>query len=121
MAKEQRLIDVNAMVEKLEYEIETQCKPVADSDSVVEAFIKRVLPKLLRDVIKYIKQQPTVEAVEVVHGWWIEHKWAEEENGLLISNFECSTCHEWERKKSDYCPNCGADMRGEKQWQMKSG
>lgn len=46
-------------------------------------------------------------------GEWIEHKWAEEENGLLISNFECSACHEWERKTSDFCPNCGADMRGE--------
>jgi hypothetical protein len=51
------------------------------------------------------------ELVELKRGRWIEHEWAEEENGLLISNFECSMCHIWERKKSDFCPNCGADMR----------
>lgn len=43
-------------------------------------------------------------------GEWIEHKWAEEVNGLLISNYECSKCHGWERRVSDYCPNCGARM-----------
>ena len=50
---------------------------------------------------------------ELVHGRWIEHEWAEEENGLLVSNFECSACHNWERKESDYCPNCGAKMDGD--------
>ena len=55
---------------------------------------------------------PTADVVEVVHGEWIEHEWAEEENGLIISNFECSACHNWKRKRSDYCPNCGAKMDG---------
>lgn len=41
---------------------------------------------------------------------WIEHKWAEEDNGLLISNYECSNCHTWKREKSDYCPDCGCKM-----------
>lgn len=44
------------------------------------------------------------------HGHWIEHEWAEEVEGLLISNYECSECHGWERKTSNYCPNCGAKM-----------
>ena len=44
-------------------------------------------------------------------GKWIEHEWAEEVEGLLISNYECSECHSWERSESNYCPNCGADMR----------
>jgi hypothetical protein len=60
--------------------------------------------------IDAIKFMLTADVVEVVHGEWIEHEWAEEENGLLISNFECSACHNWERKRSDYCPNCGAEM-----------
>ena len=46
------------------------------------------------------------------HGEWIEHKWAEEVEGLLISNYECSECHSWERRASDFCPNCGARMKG---------
>lgn len=45
-------------------------------------------------------------------GEWIEHKWAEEVEGLLISNYECSECHSWERNARDYCPSCGAKMRG---------
>jgi rubrerythrin len=56
--------------------------------------------------------QHAADVVEVRHGEWIEHKRAEESEGLLISNFECSLCHGWERKESDYCPNCGAKMDG---------
>ena len=26
----------------------------------------------------------------------------------------CSVCRKHERKRSDFCPNCGADMRGRK-------
>lgn len=43
---------------------------------------------------------------------WIEYKHAEEYNWALISNYECSNCHEWKREISDYCPNCGCKMTG---------
>lgn len=43
-------------------------------------------------------------------GHWIEHKWAEEVDDHLISNFECSCCHTWKRDESNYCPDCGARM-----------
>ena len=46
-------------------------------------------------------------------GHWIEHKWAEEVDGCLISNFECSCCHTWKRDESSYCPDCGAKMESE--------
>lgn len=59
-----------------------------------------------------IKRMPSVES-ERKPGKWIEHRWAEEENGLLIPNWECSLCGMWERKTSDYCPNCGAKMEAE--------
>lgn len=52
---------------------------------------------------KYVEDRP--------HGEWIEHKRAEEVEGLLVSNYECSSCHAWKREDSDFCPNCGADMR----------
>lgn len=47
------------------------------------------------------------------HGEWVEHTWAEEFDGLLISNYECSYCHSWKREETDFCPNCGADMMEE--------
>ena len=55
--------------------------------------------------IKRIDEQPTIEAVPVVHGEWI----AQDEG---LTKFMCSICkgknyggHE------KFCPNCGADMR----------
>ena len=62
-------------------------------------------------VLSRIQNAHAADVVECKRGEWREHEWAEEENDLLISNFECSVCLEWERKKSDFCPNCGADMR----------
>ena len=44
-------------------------------------------------------------------GKWIEHEWAEEVGEKLISNYECSNCHSWKREASNFCSNCGADMR----------
>lgn len=72
-----------------------------------------LIERLFADgVYAVLETFPAADVVEVVHGEWVEHEWAEEENGLLISNFECSVCRNWERKKSDYCPNCGAKMDG---------
>lgn len=45
-------------------------------------------------------------------GKWIEHEWAEEVGGMLVSNYECSECLCWKREASDFCPNCGSEMRG---------
>lgn len=50
---------------------------------------------------------------EPKRGEWLEHEWAEEIEGLIISNYECSECHSWGRDESNFCPNCGADMRKE--------
>ena len=62
---------------------------------------------------KAIVNAPTIDAVEVKHGRWIE---TEEEVWHLyqrrtITRFRCSQCEQTENKKSNYCPNCGADMR----------
>lgn len=58
-----------------------------------------------------IKQAPTVDAVEVVHGRW--------ERG--IAYFMCSECRKdapissltSKQYKANYCPNCGAKMDGD--------
>lgn len=62
-------------------------------------------------VTEFVREIPSIDAVPVVHGEWIEHKCAEEVGAWLISNFECSQCHMWNRNKRDFCPECGADMR----------
>ena len=39
-------------------------------------------------------------------------EWKNTDEGF--SPYECSVCGSIEFKKSNYCPNCGADMRGVK-------
>ena len=52
---------------------------------------------------------PTVDAVPVVHGEWIfDGKFME------LHRFHCSKCMRTEFRMSDYCPNCGARMDGER-------
>ena len=67
------------------------------------------------EVIADIDEAPTIDAEPVKHGVWIEHKWAEENEGILIFNYECTVCHAWIRDKSNFCPNCGAKMDGERE------
>ena len=69
------------------------------SDAPYKASVKRV-----------VAQQPTVEAVPVVHGEWI----LEEKAG--VDYWCCSHCHKirseyYAKPKDNFCPNCGADMR----------
>ena len=59
-------------------------------------------------VLDMIRELPSVQPR---NGKWIEHEWAEKRGEILISNYECTVCGEWVRENSDFCPNCGADMR----------
>lgn len=55
-----------------------------------------------RLALMHIKNAPTVE--ERKHGEWVDNH-----NGT----FTCTECGE-KHSKSNFCPNCGADMRKEK-------
>ena len=54
---------------------------------------------------KLMEDAPTVDAVEVVHGWWIT---VENREYLGV---RCSNCQKWFDEKTNYCPNCGARMK----------
>lgn len=60
---------------------------------------------------RVILDAPTVDAVEVMHGYW-------EPTSYMIPNVSCSICktliREEFEKKYKYCPHCGAKMDGEK-------
>ena len=63
---------------------------------------------------KLISEQPTVDAVPVVHGKWL---WELADNGW--ADHICSVCGYTENTDIHvglgwrYCPNCGARMDGE--------
>lgn len=56
-----------------------------------------------------------ISALSENKGEWIEHEPFEKKNCNIC--IECSVCHTWFGHdcyaKTNFCPNCGADMRGE--------
>ena len=89
MENEKRLIDANAL----------------------KAHINGVSTHWLNDwrtlgILAAVDKQPTVDAVEVVHGRWIT-----DEKGKTY----CSRCRVIDDYASvhNYCPFCGANMKGE--------
>ena len=66
----------------------------------------------VKEVKRFLDDQPTADVAPVVHAYWIRHEWAEEVEGILISNYECSHCHEWFRDNRGHCGECGARMDG---------
>ena len=55
-----------------------------------------------------IDRMPTVDAVSVKHGRWIPcHPLGDD----TPEAYMCSVCHVGGWEKTNFCPNCGADMR----------
>ena len=101
MATEKRFINANEMLRFVENEI----------DKYEDALNKweRDYAKSMKATAKLLRVFPTVDAVEVVHGRWIDE----------YPYVRCSECNaEWFNCRTDndpkifyYCPNCGTDMR----------
>ena len=66
-----------------------------------KTFVRRVLND--RNLI------PAAEVAPVVHGRWVTHY----RSGTSVAEGYVSTCCDmWNKRKSPYCPNCGAKMDG---------
>ena len=99
MANEKRLIDANALEEL--GELPYVYNPVANGTPWYRA----------NDVWGCIEREPTVDAVEVVHGRW--------EKAEYYGWIRCDKCKDVYLEegylgngKWNYCPNCGAKMDG---------
>lgn len=55
-----------------------------------------------------IEHAPTVEIRK--KGRWTKHF----SSPMITYPYHCSNCNKYARAMYDFCPNCGADMRGEK-------
>lgn len=67
-------------------------------------------------VWQMVQDAPTIEAKPVVHGEWLDAPYVY----FGAKRYLCSECKDsefWEARfvivKENFCPNCGADMRGE--------
>lgn len=88
-----------------------------------EDFIKRInhYPPEIRDIAKKeLRYTHTADVQEVVHGKWEDQEVVE--NKKIIEEWQsakCSVCGKYHTTPYmyyfddfNYCPNCGADMRG---------
>lgn len=114
MANKKRLIDANALSEKI-----LSLTLIVTGLRAGKGVLLELLTKFREGILQVVKEQPTVDAVEVVHGRWI----------VLYDDFAgkkvcCSNCHECFflgratsmeslRERQKYCFNCGAKMDGE--------
>lgn len=60
-------------------------------------------------VLNFVKEQPTVEAKEVVHGEW--RHIGGDEWGCTSCGHVISTEGSWEKPTAKFCEECGCDMR----------
>ena len=80
-----------------------------DADALTETIGIRLYSGAVMEFVSVedIAKQPTVDAVPVRHGKWIDR------NGAIVAPFweryECSECGA-RSDNSNYCPNCGARM-----------
>lgn len=106
----QRLIDANIAIEKCNKLLDNgfSCPNPAALEGI----------EVVRNLILSECETgcPTVDAVEVVHGRWIEHIHFDAFGSPNGAHYECSRCHYddvYDIEDFYYCPNCGAKMDGE--------
>lgn len=84
-----------------------------DADKLIEDVRrKRGLHEIIKGVIySFLHDAPTADVVESKRGEWIKLP----SNGIG-NTAECSVCHDsvYGYESCNFCPNCGADMRGDK-------
>ena len=86
-----------------------------DADSLKERMLaetpeheKGVVDLFLEAVAAMIDEQPTIEDRKT--GKWIDETF--EPWGLVYHPYKCNQCGEHSEADSNFCPNCGADMKG---------
>ena len=68
------------------------------------------------EALEALRKIPSADVMENVHGKFVRHNL----KNSAPWGFDCTNCSEWfvigeaVAKRYNYCPNCGADMRGEK-------
>ena len=100
MVNKKRLIDANDLIERLKFK-----KKISEVG----------LHRGLQSAMTQCDKAPTVDAVEVVHGKWVDK---------MVRDWHCSVCGKKVPRqvyfdgycyndKLNYCPNCGAKMDGD--------
>ena len=108
MADSRRLIDGNALNWRASQEKMTELFP---NWKELPQEVKDMLCKHGKEFERLLKEAPTVDAVEVVHGRWDIQRYYGGVRKGMIARVICSECG-YPNEKTNYCPNCGAKMDG---------
>ena len=83
-----------------------------DSDELLTAFPADDEPTVTKSFVRMtIKRMPTVDATPVKRGRWIKNEFGSRCACCGLYAYRYENGRPWE---SDYCPYCGADLRGER-------
>ena len=108
MQNDVRLIDANVLKEDLKNML---ARVMYESDLDFDHSHAKIWTATITGIqhsIKRLDNAPTIDAVEVVHGRWIEHP---DDRCSLFNGWECSECKQIvSGGRGNYCPNCGAKM-----------
>lgn len=84
-------------------------KEIVESSDPANVFVSDITDAL--DVIRNVK---AVDAEPVRHSKWLQHRVSVPKGkGQTYLVYGCWICHKHERKRTPYCPNCGAKMDAE--------
>ena len=73
-----------------------------------EAYVSAELEVYIK---KVFDEAPAADVAPVVHSQWYQKKMTvPKARGHSYVVWACSNCNEHERKRYNYCPNCGAKM-----------
>ena len=120
MENEMRLMYVGAMLEA----IKTFRDCYAASETEVNKLIIETANTTLNMVESFVKNAPTVDAVEVEHGYWIDSHTVDHIGRIIEHGIDCSVCDSvfkddsrevvkhW-KERFKVCPFCGAIMDGD--------
>ena len=107
-----RLIDVNEVIK--------------ETESIINFRKTHHMPTIEYEaLLGYLKKRPTVDAVDVVHGYWIDSHSVDHIGRVIGHGIDCSVCdsvfkayrrdvaQHW-KERFKVCPFCGAVMDGER-------
>ena len=84
-----------------------------NADALIDDIEKSTFNRTIKEFFEdFVEDTPTVEAKPVVRGEWVEFDI--DYGGIPTVGYQCSECGQSNGFLTDFCPNCGADMRGEK-------
>lgn len=108
-----RLIDAKVLYNELaKIEDSTRKEIFKHERSGAEYWMRMGALNQITKLKHFVFDSATVEAKPVVRGEWVEFDI--DYGGIPTVGYQCSECGQSNGFLTDFCPNCGCDMRGGK-------